>query len=184
MSLELTFDVVLWAILVLVVMTVLMVGLTLGIKIRRSIVRRRRRSRTRKLQPALASSVSSGELHPDLRNLGRGDSDALTVLMVDYLSLLLSGAGRDRLVQLAEETGLVDRCLSDLNSWGRRRKAQAAQGLGYFGGPRAVATLTNLLGNRDETLRAVAARALARLGAPGAGEGLAGSPHHPSEITP
>ena len=183
MSLELTFDVVLWAILVLVVMTVLMVGLTLGIKIRRSNVRRRRRSRTRKLQPALGSSVSSGELHPDLRNLGRGDSDALTVLMVENLSLLLRGAERDRLVQLAEETGLVDRCLRDLNSWGSRRKARAAQGLGYFGDPRAVAPLINLLGNRDETLRAVAARALARIGTPEAVKALARTLNDPSDIT-
>jgi HEAT repeat protein len=133
------------------------------------------------LQHALVSSAT--ELHPDLQDLGRADSDVLTALMVDYLSLLLRGVGRDRLVQLAEEVGLVDRCLKDLNSWGRRRRAQAAQGLGYFGGPRAVGPLTKLLGHRDETLRAVAARALGRIGSPEAAEALARTLDDPSEIT-
>jgi HEAT repeat protein len=181
MQLELTLVLVLWAILTLIVLNVLVVGLTLETKISRSIVGRKRRSRTDKLQHALVNSLT--ELHPDLRDLGRGDSDVLTGLMVDYLSLLQRGAGRDRLVQVAEETGLVDRSLEDLNSWGRRRKAQAAQGLGYFGGSRAVAPLTELLGDRDETLRATAARALGRIGTPEAVEALARTLDDPSEIT-
>lgn len=84
---------------------------------------------------------------------------------------------------MAEEAGLVDRCLKDLNSPGRRRKAQAAQGLGYFGGPRAVAPLTKLLRHHDETLRATAARALGRIGTPEAVEALARTLDDPSEIT-
>jgi HEAT repeat protein len=84
---------------------------------------------------------------------------------------------------VAEEAGLVDRCLKDLNSPGRRRKAQAAQGLGYFGGPRAVAPLTKLLRHHDETLRATAARALGRIGTPEAAEALARTLDDPSEIT-
>jgi HEAT repeat protein len=175
-------EVVLWAILILVVLNVLVAGLTLGTKFWRSIVRRRTRHRTRKLRLALVGSATSDELHSDLHGLGRGDSNLLTVLMVDYLSLLGGGRARHRLVQLAEETGLLDRCLSDLNSWGRRRKAQPAQGLGYFGGPRAVAPLIKLLEHRDETLRAVAARALARIGTPEAVEALARTLNDPSEI--
>ncbi len=181
MQLELTLVAVLWAILILIVLNVLIVGLTLETKISRSIVRRRRRSRADKLQHALVNSLT--ELHPDLRDLGRGDLDVLTGQMVDYLSLLLRGAGRARLVQVAEETGLVDRSLEDLNSWGRRRKAQAAQGLGYFGGSRAVAPLTELLRDRDETLRATAARALGRIGTPEAAEALARTLDDPSETT-
>ena len=171
------------AILLLILLNVLIVGLTVETKMSRSIVRRRRKSKTDNLQPALVSSATSDDLHPDLRNLGRADSDVLTSLMIDYLSLLLRGVGRDRIVQVAEETGLVDRCLKNLNSWRRRRRAQAAQGLGYFGGSRAVGPLTKLLGHRDETLRAVAARALGRIGTPEAAEALAWTLDDPSEST-
>ena len=185
MHLDLALIVVFLAILFLIGLNVLIVGLGVETKISRSVVRRRRRSRTEKLQHALVGSATEPEIsvHPDLRDLGRADSNVLIGLMVDYLSLLLRGAARDRLVHVAEETGLVDRCLKDLNSPGRRRKAQAAQGLGYFGGPRAVAPLIKLLIHRDETLRATAARALGRIGTPEAAEALAGTLDDPSEIT-
>ena len=58
MLLELTLETVLGAILVLIVLNVLIVGLTLETKISRSIVRRRKRSRTDKLQHALLSSLT------------------------------------------------------------------------------------------------------------------------------
>jgi len=102
--------------------------------------------------------------------------------MVEYLSVL-SGTEKDRLVALAEEAGLVRSYFARLNSRHRWRKARAAENLGYFGGPAAVPRLTELLGHPDETVRAVGARALARIGTREAAESLAETLNDPSELT-
>jgi len=166
------------AVFVVLALNVLVVILTLGVKVARSVAKRRMEARTERLESALAS----GEIHRDLRRLGNRDVDLLAGLMVEYLSLL-RGAERDRLVRLAEETGLVGRCFDRLGSRDRWRRARAALNLGYFGGPEAVTPLTELLAHRDETLRAVAARALARIGTPEAAVALAETLNDPSELT-
>jgi HEAT repeat protein len=145
------------------VLNVLMVALTIGTKALRGVRGRRTKASTDALESALDNSLITGEIHPDLLDLNDREKDLLAILMVEYLSVL-SGAERDRLVGFAEESGLVRSYFDRLGSRHRWTKARAAENLGYFGGPAAVAPLTPLLGHPDETVRAVAARALARIG--------------------
>jgi len=173
---------ILWAVVVMAALNVLMVAITLGVKALRAVHRRRTDARARRLEFALGESLDNGEVHPGLRRLGNRDLDLLAIQMVEYLSLL-RGAERDRLVRLAEETGLVERSLLALGARGRWRKAKAAENLGYFGGPGAVGAIVQLFPNRDETLRAVAARALARIGTPEAARALAETLNDFSELT-
>jgi HEAT repeat protein len=97
--------------------------------------------------------------------------------------VLLRGAGREQLMRLAEELGLVDRYLKALKSRRRWHRARAAENLGYFGDERAVVPLGEQLSDEDETIRAVAARALARLGSEEAVRLLARTLDAPSELT-
>jgi HEAT repeat protein len=173
---------ILWAVTVMAALNVMMIAVTLGVKAARGLRRRRIKARIERLEAALDYSLLSGEVHPALRHLGNRDLDLLAIMMVEYLSLL-RGAERDRLVRLAKETGLVRAYFDRLRSPGRWRKARAAENLGYFGGPEAVAPLASLLAHRDETLRAVAARALARIGTLETAEALAQTLNDPSELT-
>jgi HEAT repeat protein len=93
------------------------------------------------------------------------------------------GSGKEYLMRLADRLGLVDRYLTELNSRRRWRRAQAAEYLGYFGGERSVRPIGELLADPDETVRAVAARALARTGTSEAAPILAGTLDDPSELT-
>ena len=172
----------LWAVGVMVVLNVLMVALTIGTKGLRAVRGRRTKASTSKLESALDNSLVTGGVHPDLLNLNDREKDLLAILMVEYLSVL-SGTEKDRLVGLAEEAGLVKSYFARLGSRKRWTKARAAENLGYFGGPAAVAPLTALLGHEDETVRAVAARALARIGTKEAAESLAKTLNDPSELT-
>jgi HEAT repeat protein len=172
----------LWAVVVMMVLNVVLVALTFGVKVARSVGQRRTKSRLQRLESALDSSLATGEIHPDLQRLDDRDTDLLAILMIDYLSVL-RGAERERLAGLAEESGLVSKCFSRLRARNRWRKARAAENLGYFGGPEAVAPLTGLLSHPDETVRAVAGRALARIGTPDAAEALARTLNDPSELT-
>lgn len=174
--------IILWAVTVMIALNVLMIAVTLGVKAARALRRRRTNARIERLEAALDYSLLSDKVHPALLRLGNRDLDLLATMMVEYLSLL-RGAERDRLVRLAEETGLVSAYFERLRSRGRWRQARAAENLGYFGGAEAVAPLAGLLAHRDETLRAVAARALARIGAPEAAEALAQTLNDPSELT-
>ncbi len=172
----------LWAVGVMVVLNLLMVALTIGTKAMRAVRGRRTQASTRKLESALDNSLITGETHPDLLNLNNRETDLLAILMVEYLSVL-SGAEKDRLVALAEGAGLVRSYFARLASRHRWTKARAAENLGYFGGPAAVAPLTALLGHPDETVRAVAARAVARIGTEEAARSLAETLNDPSELT-
>jgi HEAT repeat protein len=166
----------------MVVLNVFMLALTIGTKALRAVRGRRTKASTDKLESALDNSLINGEINPDLLDLNDREKDLLAILMVEYLSVL-SGTEKDRLVGIAEESGLVRSYFDRLGSRDRWRKARAAENLGYFGGPAAVSPLTPLLGHPDETVRAVAARALARIGTSEAAESLAETLSDPSELT-
>ena len=172
----------LWAVVVMVFLNALMVAFTLMTKAARTFRGRRTKSRIRRLESALDDSLATGEVHPGLRGLGDMDTDLLALLMVEFLSLL-RGAERERLVRLAREAGLVSRYFARLGARNRWRKARAAENLGYFSGPEAVGPLAGLLSHPDETVRAVAARALARIGTQEAAEALARTLNDTSELT-
>lgn len=172
----------LWAVGAMVVLNLFMVALTIGTKALRAVRGRKTKSSVRKLESALDNSLVTGGAHPDLLQLNDREKDLLAILMVEYLSVL-SGTEKDRLVTLAEEAGLVRSYFDRLGSRHRWRKARAAENLGYFGGPAAVPPLTELLGHPDETVRAVGARALARIGTRDAAGSLAETLNDPSELT-
>ena len=173
---------IIWAVLIMTLLNVLVVGLTFGTKTVRVIGKRATERRAEKLEAALDTSLETGEVHPALKNLGSRDLDVLASLLIEYLSVL-RGAERERLVGLAVEAGLQDSYSRRLKSSGRWRKARAAENLGFFGEPKTVASLTPLLSHPDETLRAVAARALARIGTEAAVEALAWTLNDTSELT-
>jgi HEAT repeat protein len=172
----------LWAVAIMTILNATIVVLTLGVKALRSLRRSRTKARNRRLESLLNSFLAAGRVDNGLYRIDRRDAELLAILMVEYLSLL-RGAEREHLVELAEEIGLVERYFAWLNARNRWRKARAAENPGYFGGPAAVAPLTRLLSHPDETVRAVAARALARIGTPEAAEALARTLDDPSELT-
>jgi HEAT repeat protein len=172
----------LWTIAVMAILNVFMVVLTLGLKTVRIVNRRNLEARSGELEAALDDLILTGDAAPILLRPKGRDMDLLATKMVEYLALL-SGEQRERLVGLAEEAGLVGDFFRRLRSRNRWRKAQAAESLGYFGGPAAVPPIADLLAYEDETVRAVAARALARIGTPEAATALARTLNDPSELT-
>lgn len=96
---------------------------------------------------------------------------------------LLRGTGREYLMNLADDLGLVALYTDALRSGRRWKRARAAENLGFFGGPRVAGPIATLLVDDDETVRAVAARALARIGTEEAVRALARTLDAPSEIT-
>lgn len=172
----------LWVVAAMVALNVVMILLTLGLKTARIVRRRDLKARSGRFEAALNDLILTGEADPVLLRPGGRDLDLLATKMVEYLALL-RGEQRERLVGLAEESGLVRRFFWRLGSRNRWRKAQAAESLGYFGGPEAVGPVAGLLTYEDETVRAVAARALARIGTPEAAASLARTLNDPSELT-
>jgi HEAT repeat protein len=78
------------------------------------------------------------------------------------------GEGRDEVVHLLHERGVLLRARRDLHAGRAVRRAAAADLLGRAAAPGSVRPLVALLDDRDPDVRQVAARALGRLGAPAA----------------
>jgi hypothetical protein len=128
-------DLVKIAILGMVVLNVLTVGATVGVKALRSMQQRRLEARIRDMEAALDGFLATGETNPELRRLRPRSQDVLALAMVRYISVL-RGSERDRLIELARETGLAQRYVRRLRSRRRWRRARAAENLGYLGGRR------------------------------------------------
>jgi HEAT repeat protein len=174
--------VMLWVVAVMAIFNVLMVVLTLGLKLARDVNRRSLEAKSVRFEAALNDLILTGDTDPILLHPNRRDMDLLATKMIEYLSLL-RGEQRERLTVLADRAGLVQKFFWRLGSRNRWRKAQAAESLGYFGGPEAARPVASLLSYQDETGRAGAARALARIGTPEAAEDLARTLNDPSELT-
>lgn len=174
--------VMLWVVVAMVALNIFMILLTLGLKMARTARRRNLDVRSARFEAALNDLILTGEADPVLLHPNGRDLDLLATKMIEYLALL-RGEQRERLADLAERAGLVRRFFWRLGSRNRWRKAQAAESLGYFGGPEAAGPVADLLSYDDETVRAVAARALARIGTPEAAESLARTLNDPSELT-
>ncbi len=162
---------------------VLMVIVTVGLKALRYLKVHWYKRHYRKIEPALENFILTGEEQPELSMLRRWQRDLFLSRLIVERMVLLRGAGREYLMRLAEDLGLVDRYLRALESRRRWRRARAAENLGYFGGERAVEPLGELLSDEDETIRAVAARGLARIGSDEAVRLLTQTLHDPSELT-
>jgi HEAT repeat protein len=137
----------------------------------------------RRIEPALENFVLTGEDQPELLLLRPWQRDLFLSRLIIERMVLLRGTGREYLMRLAKELGLVDSYLGALHSRRRWRRARAAESLGYFGGEQVVEPLGELLADEDETIQAVAARALARIGSDEAVRHLARTLDNPSEYT-
>ncbi len=168
---------------ILLVLTALMIVITAGVKSLRAAKNAWYGSHYRRIEPALEDFVATGERQPGLESLRHWQRDLfLSTLMVERMTLL-RGTGREHMMWLARDLGLVDRYLRDLRSRRRWRRARAAQNLGHFGGGEVVPELGKLFDDEDETVRAVAVRALARIGGPEAVGILVRTLDNPSELT-
>jgi HEAT repeat protein len=164
-------------------LVVLMVIVTVGVKAARYLKVSWYKRHYRKIEPALENLVLTGEDQPELALLRPWQRDLfLSRLIIERMSLL-RGVGREHLMRVAKELGLVDRYLGALQSPRRWRRARAAESLGYFGGEQAVEPLGELLSDEDETIRAVAVRALARISSDKAVRLLIKTLDNPSDMT-
>lgn len=167
----------------MVVLIVCMVAITISIKSLLAVYGRWYKANQERLEPALEEFMVTGNPQPELQKTGLGALDRfLAPLMVERIGLL-RGSSREQMAGLARELGLVEKYLSDLGSRSRWRRARAAENLGHFGGAEEVVELGKLLSDADETVRAVAARSLARLATPEAVEFLVRTLDNPSELT-
>jgi|GEM_PF-548879 len=173
---------VLAAVLAMVGLNVLMILLTVGTKGFRSLRQSWEEKYVRRTEPHLDTYLVTGQLPPELRRWQPRHRDLLAALIIAHLALV-RGSDRDQLALLVGKLRLTDAYLELLGSRRWWRRARAAENLGYFGGPGAVGVLTRRLSDEDETVRAVAARALARIGTPDAAEALALTLGNPSELT-
>ena len=172
-----------WITLVVVALTVLLAALTVSLKALRVARDSVYKSYSRRIEPALERYLLTGEKQPEFEALRPWERHRfLSTLMIERMAVL-RGTGRDYLVSLASELGMVDRYLRDLRSRSHWRRARAAEYLGYFGGEAVVGPVTALLSDGDETVRAVAARALARIGTPSASVSLVRTLDNPSNLT-
>ncbi len=162
---------------------VLMVIVTVGLKALRYLKVYWYKRHYRKIEPTLENYILTGEEQPELSMLRPWQRDLFLSRLIVERIVLLRGVGREYLMRLAEDLGLVDRYLRALQSRRRWCRARAAENLGYFGGERAVGPLGELLSDEDETIQAVVARGLARIGSDEAVRLLTQTLGGPSELT-
>lgn len=171
------------AIVAMLVLIFLMVAITVNIKAARVLREAWYKSYYRFIEPALERYLLTQDPQPELESLRSWQRDRfLSTLIVERMALL-RGAGREYLMTLADDLGLVSLYLGALRSRRRWKRARAAENLGYFGGPGVTRSISQLLTDEDETVRAVAARALARIGSEDAVRSLVRTLDAPSEIT-
>ena len=161
----------------------LTIAITVGVKALRTLREAWYKSYYRFMEPALEKYVLTGKPQRRIVRLRPWQRDRfLSALIVERMALL-RGAGREYLMVLADDLGLVALYLEALRSRRRWKRARAAENLGHFGGPRVAGPISALLVDDDETVRAVAARALARIGTEEAVRYLVRTLDAPSEIT-
>lgn len=171
------------AIMAMLVLISLMVAITVSVKVLRTLREAWYKSYYRLIEPGLERYILTNEPQPELERLRPWQRDRFLSTLIVERMVLLRGAGREYLMKLADDLGLVSLYLDSLRSPRRWKRARAAENLGYFGGPGAAGPIAALLVDDNETVRAVAARALARIGTEEAVRSLARTLDAPSEIT-
>jgi HEAT repeat protein len=153
-----------------------------AVRVLRAMRRRRDTRRCRVVEPMLYRALELGVVPRALRRLRARDLELLSQQLVEMLASL-RGAQQQQLVELAAEAGLVQRDLRGLASRGYRARARAAENLGFYGGAEHTAALAPLLEDPEEAVRAVAARALSRIGTVEAANALVAHLTSASELT-
>lgn len=170
------------ALLFIVVLNVLIIAATLAAKALRSRRERRTKHVRDQIEPALYDYLVLGEIPSVLREASVKNPNILSAMIIELLSVL-RGAEHEKIVTLTGKLGLIERDFKRLRSRSRWQRARAAENLGYYGGSENTAPLSKLLSDEDETVRAVAARALSRIGTREAAVALADRLTSSSELT-
>lgn len=170
------------ALLSIVAFNVLTIVATLATKALRSRRGSQQKQIRDRIEPALYEYLVLGEVQQVLRQESKKNPNILSAMIVEFMAAL-RGAEYEKMVSLAKELGLVKRDFQRLRSRGRWQKAQAAENLGYYGDDHRTAPLSELLNDEDETVRAVAARALSRVGTREAAVALSSRLTSSSELT-
>lgn len=177
-----TSTIIVIALLLIVVLNVLTIVATLAAKALRSRKGEQEKQIRDLIEPALYEYLVLGEVSPILRQAKTKNPDILSAMIVKLMTAL-RGAEYEKMVSLAKDLGLAKRDFQRLRSQRRWQRAQAVENLGYYGGDQRTAPLSELLDDEDETVRAVAARALSRIGTREAAVALSRRLVSPSELT-
>jgi HEAT repeat protein len=149
-------------------------------KARRRATDARRERRLAEVRPSVLRMVGAGGPAPDAEAEGASWA-AIEELAVSLLPKL-RGADRAGLVELLESAGSIERARRRSSRPGAVGRARALELLGVSGVPRALPEVARGLRDRDPEVRAVAARALGKLGNPGAVPFLLGALEEPRPI--
>ncbi|MFW2351020.1 HEAT repeat domain-containing protein [Qipengyuania sp.] len=131
------------------------------------LVIRRRLDEARNLQRgkrerALVQQLMDETSQPELSSYA--GQERLVLSVIARVLELLRGSGRDRLLELVEEKGLLDKPLADLNSRKATKRLEAIRALETFNVTRVVAEFEKVMANDSELpVRMAASSALARL---------------------
>ena len=111
------------------------------------------------LLAAIEADRTPPELIGKLRRHRRQAADLLA-----ELSAIIRGVSRERLFAVAKEANLDVWLVSQLRAWSRHKRRAAAELLGLFDDPDAIAALQEALKDTDEDVRLTAALGLAERG--------------------
>ncbi len=117
---------------------------------------RRRGELLLELLAAIEAARTPPELIDKLRRHRRQAADLLA-----ELSAIIRGASRERLFAVAREANLDVWLISQLKTWSRHKRRAAAELLGLFDEPGAIAALQEALKDTDDDVRLTAALGLA-----------------------
>lgn len=170
------------ALLFIAALNVLTIAATLLTKAQRARKERREKAVRDEIEPALYEYLVLGEISQVLRKSSSKNPNILSSMIIDLLNVL-RGVEHEKMISLACRLSLVERDFEQLRSQRRWRKARAAENLGHYGGLEGTEPLGELLYDEDETIRAVAARALSRIGTQDAAKALADRLTSSSELT-
>lgn len=164
--------------LALPALAALLTVLSIAIVLRRAWRRRveqRAEDRAAPLRPALLAIIGGdAEDEKMISSLASLDAATWRVIEPTLVSMLgkVRGVGRDMLVRLLRQRGVVARAMQATGRRGAVRRCRSADLLGAVGAREAVPVLEGLLEDADPEVRLVAARALGRVEDPAAAPAL------------
>ena len=151
------------ALAALSVLLALLIAATAVCKLQRAVRLHGRARREASARPHVLRLFADGGNPDAARDMSESLARTFELLSISLLPKL-RGADRDALVTALEERGVLERARRRATRPGAIGRARAAELLGNAGDERALSALARLLTDRDPEVRAVAARALGKLG--------------------